>query len=88
MFFRKLEIYLRYGLFSENIRITDRSLLKVKFQVLTAALKDKKSYYDNMKENLYFKQSRLNYINNQNQKKKITHKISNSLYWGRCGCQN
>ena len=37
-----------------------------------------------MKENLHFKQSRLNYINNQKlnkNKKKKTHKISNnSLY--------
>ena len=39
-----------------------------------------------MKENLHFKQLRMNYINNQKQKqeqkKKKTHKISHSLYWG------
>ena len=34
-----------------------------------------------MKENLLFKQSQLNYINNLKQKQKRTHKISNSLYW-------
>ena len=33
-----------------------------------------------MKENLHFKQSRLDCINNQKQKR--THKIS--LYWDRC----
>ena len=42
-----------------------------------------------MKKNLNFKQSRLNYIYNQRQTiKERTHKISNSLFWGRRGCQN
>ena len=59
--------------------------------MLTATLKDQKSSHDDMKENLHFKQSRFNYINNQKQKqiKNITKgkiskisKISKSLYWG------
>ena len=33
--------------------------------MLIAALKDKKSFHDDMKENLRLKQSRLNYKNNQ-----------------------
>ena len=36
--------------------------------MLTAALKERKSSHNNMKENLHFKQSRLNCINNQKQK--------------------
>ena len=40
-----------------------------------------------MKKNLHFKQSQLNYINNQKQKQqKRTHKISNP-YRGICACQ-
>ena len=35
-----------------------------------------------MKENLHFKQLRLNYINNQKKNKNRMHKIDNSLYWG------
>ena len=37
-----------------------------------------------MKENLRFKQLRLNYLNKQKNKKR-TPKISNELYKGRCG---
>ena len=41
-----------------------------------------------MKENLHFRQSWLKYENNQKHKQqKRTHKISNNLYWGRCGCK-
>ena len=36
--------------------------------MLIAALKDKKSIHDDMKEKLCFKQLRLNYINNQKKK--------------------
>ena len=39
-----------------------------------------------MKKNLHFKHSRLNYINNQQQNRKGTYKISNSLYGHRCRC--
>ena len=46
-----------------------------------------------MKENVDFKQSQLNYINNQKQQhnnnnNKVIHHNSNSLYFGRRGCQN
>ena len=58
-------------------------------KVLIAALKDKKGSHDDMKENLNFKQSRLNYIHTQRQSnKKRTLRISNNLCWGRCCCQN
>ena len=38
--------------------------------LLIAALKDKKSYNDDMKENLHFKQLPLNYTNNPQKQKK------------------
>ena len=68
---RKLEKHLRQDLFFESCWITDRDLLKVvKFnrnlkKMLIAALKDKKNKisHDDTKDNLHFKQSRLNYIN-------------------------
>ena len=37
-----------------------------------------------MKENVRFKQLRLNYINNQKTNKKRKPKISNKLYYGSC----
>ena len=73
---RKLEKHLRRDLFFESCWITDHDLLKVvKFnrnlqKMLIAALKEKKkSSHNDTEENLHFKQSRLNYINNQKQKK-------------------
>ena len=41
-----------------------------------------------MKENLNFKHSRLNYINNEKEKQKRTYKISNILHWYRCSWKN
>ena len=54
----KIEKHLRWGLFCENCRITDfaRNLPKV----LIAALKVKKNYHDDMKENMHFKKLQLN----------------------------
>ena len=82
MFLRKLEKYLRWDLFCKSCGITDHSLLKAKFstgfarnlpKVLIAALKaalQHCSSHDNMKQNLHFKQSRLNYIKIKEQKQK------------------
>ena len=53
--------------------------------VLFAASKDKKALMTIMKENLCFKQLRMNYLNKQKKTKKRTPKISNKLYKGRCG---
>ena len=49
-------------------------------KVLFAILKDKKALTTIMKENLRFKQLRLNYINNQKNKQKRTPNISNKLF--------
>ena len=77
MLLRKLEKHLRRGLFCESCETTSHSLLKVKLdthfarnlpKVLITAIKDDKSSHEAKKENLHFKQSRLNYINNQKQK--------------------
>ena len=46
--------------------------------MLIVALKDKRTSDDDMKRSLHFKQSLLNYINNQNQQQK-TQKISTLL---------
>ena len=43
----------------------DHSLLEVKFNTVICQICDKRSSHE---ENLHFKQSRLNYINNQKQK--------------------
>ena len=48
-------------------------------EVLFAALKEKKALTTIINENLRFKQLRLNYLNNQKNKKRTT-KISNKLY--------
>ena len=90
-YLRKIEKHLMRDLFRENCRIVDHSLIKVKLNtdaLLESLFLQQKGYHDDMKENLNFKQLQLDYINNQKQKEKKTHKISNSLYWGRCGCQN
>ena len=69
--------WIKHGHFARNLP-----------KVLAAELKVKKNFHGNKKENLHFKQSRLNYINNQKRKQQgRTHKINNSLYWGRCGCK-
>ena len=65
---RKLEKDLRWGLFCKSCRIMDHSLLKVKFNTVVCQIGDKRSSQDDIQENLHFKQSRLNYINNQKQK--------------------
>ena len=56
-------------------------------KVLIADLKAKKNSNDDMKENM-----RLTGLYKQPETKtttkKKTQKISNSLYWERCGCQN
>ena len=69
------------GLFCECCGNTDHSLCKIKLfrvKVLIVALKDKRTSDDDMKRSLHFKQSLLNYINNQNQQQK-TQKISTLL---------
>ena len=72
---RKLEKHLRRDVFFESCWITDHDLFKVvKFnrnllKMMISVLKDKKSYHNDTEENLHFKQSPLNYINNQKQKK-------------------
>ena len=63
---RKLEKHLRRDLFLRVVVKFNRNLQKM----LIAALKDKKSSPNDTEENLYFKQSQLNYINNQKQKQK------------------
>ena len=50
-------------------QIQHRRFVKNLQKVLVLALKNKKSSHDDMRENLHFKQSHLNYINNQKQKK-------------------
>ena len=73
---RKLKKHLRQDLSFESCWITDHDLLKVvRFnrnlqKMLIAALKDEKSSHNDTEENLHFKQSRLNYINDQKQKQK------------------
>ena len=73
MYSKNLEKCLWCGLFCESCGITYHSLLNVKYkkgprnltQVLFAALKYKKALTVMLKENLRFKELRLNYINSQ-----------------------
>ena len=44
--------------------------MKLLGKVLITALKDKKSFHEDLKKNLHFKQLQWNYINNQKQKLK------------------
>ena len=89
-FLKKLEKHLKRGFFVKVVGLQTISFLEwssthalyyKSAEGVDFSIKRSKSSHDDTEENLHFKHSRLNYINNQKQKQKKAHKISDSLYW-------